>query len=103
MTKKENSMLKDFVEDFNAKEVKRKELRLRIVKSLDKIESELYDDKDSSNEGLLTRVNRLDEAIREIVQLVRRTKIRNELILGILGALVLAVISQLLSHYLKLF
>jgi len=96
-------MLREFLKDFNEKEEKRKLLRNRIVKALDKIEMELYDDKDSSNEGLLTRVNNLEEAIKEIANLVRRTKIRNEVILGIIGAIMVAIISQLLSHYIKLF
>lgn len=96
-------MLQDFIREFKDKEEKRKDLRNRIVKSLDRIENELYDDKDSTNEGLLTRVNNLDDAVKEIANLVRRTKIRNEVILGIIGAMMIAVLSQLLSHYIKLF
>ncbi len=103
MNRDEKNMLREFLKDFNEKEEKRKLLRNRIVKALDKIEMELYDDKDSSNEGLLTRVNNLEEAIKEIANLVRRTKIRNEVILGIIGAIMVAIISQLLSHYIKLF
>jgi hypothetical protein len=103
MNRDEKNMLKDFIKDFNEKEEKRKLLRNRIVKALDKIEMELYDDKDSSNEGLLTRVNNLDEAIKEIANMVRRTKVRNEVILGVIGAVMVAIISQLLSHYIKLF
>lgn len=96
-------MLKNFIEDFKQKEEKRKILRGRIVKALDKIEMELYDDKDSSNEGLLTRVNNLEQAIKEIANMIKDTRIRNNVILGIVGALGMAVISQLLSHYVKLF
>lgn len=96
-------MLKNFIEEFKDKEASRKELRTKIVKSLDRIENELYDDKDSTNEGLLTRVNNLDDAVKEIANLVRRTKIRNEVILGIIGAIMVAVLSQLLNHYIKIF
>lgn len=96
-------MLQDFIREFKDKEEKRKDLRNRIVKSLDRIESELYDDKDSTNEGLLTRVNNLDDAVKEIANLVRRTKVRNEVILGIIGAIMVAVLSQLLNHYIKIF
>ena len=103
MNRDEKTMLKDFIEDFKQKEEKRKILRGRIVKALDKIEMELYDDKDSSNEGLLTRVNNLEEAIKEIANMVKDTKIRNNVILGIIGALTLAIASQLFSHYIKLF
>lgn len=103
MNRNEKTMLKDFIEDFQQKEEKRKVLRGRIVKALDKIEMELYDDKDSSNEGLLTRVNNLEEAIKEIANMIKDTKTRNNVILGILGALGMAVISQLLSHYIKIF
>jgi len=103
MNREEKHMLKDFIEDFKQKEEKRKILRSRIVKALDKIEMELYDDKDSSNEGLLTRVNNLEDAIKEIANMVKDTKIRNNVILSIIGALTLAVASQLLSHYIKLF
>lgn len=103
MNRDEKHMLKDFIEDFQQKEEKRKVLRTRIVKALDKIEMELYDDKDSSNEGLLTRVNNLEEAIKEIANMVKDTKIRNNVILGIIGALTLAIASQLFSHYIKLF
>jgi hypothetical protein len=99
----ERTMLKDFIEDFQQKEERRKALRGRIVKALDRIELELYDDKDSSNEGLLTRVNNLEEAIKEIATMIKDTRIRNNVILGILGALGMAVISQLLSHYIKIF
>ena len=103
MNLNEKTMLKDFIEDFQHKEEKRKALRGRIVKALDRIEMELYDDKDSSNEGLLTRVNNLEEAIKEIANMIKDTRIRNNVILGILGALGMAVISQLLSHYVKIF
>jgi len=103
MNRDEKHMLKDFIEDFQQKEEKRKILRGRIVKALDKIEMELYDDKDSSNEGLLTRVNNLEDAIKEIANMVKDTKIRNNVILGIIGALTLAILSQLFSHYIKLF
>ena len=96
-------MLKDFIEDFQLKEVKRKEVRNRIVRALDKIEMELYDSSDSSNEGLLTRVNNLEMAIKEIANMIKDTRIRNNVILGILGALGLAVVSQLFSHYIKIF
>lgn len=96
-------MLRDFIDDFQQKEEKRKVLRGRIVKALDRIEMELYDDKDSSNEGLLTRVNNLEQAIKEIANMIKDTRIRNNVILGILGALGMAVISQLLSHYVKIF
>lgn len=96
-------MLRDFIEDFQQKEERRKVLRGRIVKALDRIEMELYDDKDSSNEGLLTRVNNLEQAIKEIANMIKDTRIRNNVILGILGALGMAVISQLLSHYVKIF
>ena len=99
----EKDMLKNFISEFKEKEERRKELRTRIVKSLNKIENELYDDKDSSNKGLLSRVNDLDEAVKEIAGLVKRTKMRNEVILGIMGTLALAVISQLVSHYVKIF
>jgi len=50
MTINEKDMLKNFISDFEKKEERRKDLRTRIVKSLDRIENELYDDKDSSNE-----------------------------------------------------
>jgi hypothetical protein len=103
MNRDEKHMLKDFIEDFKQKEEKRKILRGRIVKALDKIEMELYDDKDSSNEGLLTRVNNLEDAIKEIANMVKDTKIRNNVILGIISALTLAIASQLFSHYIKLF
>jgi len=103
MNLNEKTMLKDFIEDFQQKEEKRKILRGRIVKALDRIELELYDDKDSSNEGLLTRVNNLEQAIKEIANMIKDTRIRNNVILGILGALGMAVISQLLSHYVKIF
>ena len=96
-------MLKNFISDFEKKEERRKDLRTRIVKSLDRIENELYDDKDSSNEGLLTRVNSLEQAIKEIANMIKDTRIRNNVILGILGALAMAVTSQLLSHYVKIF
>lgn len=95
-------MLENFITDFKAKEESRKALRTRIVKSLDKIENELYDDKDSTNQGLLTRVNNLDSAVKEIAGLVRRTKMRNEVILSIIGAIMIAIISNLLNHYIKL-
>ena len=103
MTINEKDMLKNFISDFEKKEERRKDLRTRIVKSLDRIENELYDDKDSSNEGLLTRVNSLEQAIKEIANMIKDTRIRNNVILGILGALGMAVISQLLSHYVKIF
>jgi len=103
MTINEKDMLKNFISDFEKKEERRKDLRTRIVKSLDRIENELYDDKDSSNEGLLTRVNSLEQAIKEIANMIKDTRIRNNVILGILGALAMAVTSQLLSHYVKLF
>jgi hypothetical protein len=103
MNKDERNMLRDFIDDFQQKEEKRKVLRGRIVKALDRIEMELYDDKDSSNEGLLTRVNNLEQAIKEIANMIKDTRIRNNVILGILGALGMAVISQLLSHYVKIF
>ena len=99
----EKTMLRDFIREFKDKEEKRKYLRNRIVKSLDRIEMELYDDKDSSNEGLLTRVNNLDGAVKEIANLVRRTKIRNEVILSVIGAIMIAIISNLLNHYIKIF
>ena len=99
----EKTMLKDFIREFKDKEEKRKDLRSRIVKSLDRIEHELYDDKDSSNEGLLTRVNNLDEAVKEIANLVKRTKIRNEVILSIIAAIMIAIMSNLLNHYIKVF
>jgi len=102
MNRNEKSMLKDFIDDFKSKEEKRKLLRGRIVKALDKIEMELYDDKDSSNEGLLTRVNNLEDAVKEIANLVRRTKIRNEVIIGILSTIMLAVLSALLNHFIKI-
>ena len=103
MNVNEKNMLRDFINDFQEKEEKRKILRGRIVKALDRIELELYDDKDSSNEGLLTRVNNLEQAIKEIANMIKDTRIRNNVILGILGALGMAVISQLLSHYIKIF
>ena len=103
MNVNERTMLKDFIDDFQDKEEKRKVLRGRIVKALDKIELELYDSSDSSNEGLLTRVNNLEDAIKEIANMIKDTRIRNNVILGILGALAMGVISQLLSHYIKLF
>jgi len=103
MTKKETNMLEAYIIRSEAKEEKRKILRNRIVKSLDRIENDIYDDTDSSNKGLITRVNDLDEAVKEIANLVRRTKIRNEVILGIIGAMMMAVLSQLLSHYIKIF
>mgnify|MGYP006114215425 CR=1 FL=1 len=103
MNVNEKTMLKDFIDDFQEKEEKRKVLRGRIVKALDRIELELYDDKDSSNEGLLTRVNNLEMAIKEIANMIKDTRIRNNVILGILGALALAVVSQLFSHYIKIF
>lgn len=95
-------MLENFISDFKAKEESRKALRSRIVKSLDRIENELYDDKDSTNEGLLTRVNNLDSAVKEIAGLVRRTKMRNEVILSIIGAIMIAIMSNLLNHYIKI-
>ena len=103
MNVNERTMLKDFIDDFQEKEEKRKVLRGRIVKALDRIELELYDDKDSSNEGLLTRVNNLEMAIKEIATMIKDTRIRNNVILGILGTLALAVVSQLFSHYIKIF
>ena len=103
MNRNEKTMLKDFIEDFQQKEEKRKVLRGRIVKALDRIELELYDSTDSTNEGLLTRVNNLEDAIKEIATMIKDTRIRNNVILGILGALGMAVISQLLSHYVKIF
>ena len=103
MTKKETNLLESFIHDFKQKEVERKKLRLKIVKALDRIELELYDSTDSTNEGLLTRVNNLEEAIKEIATMIKDTRIRNNVILGILGALGMAVISQLLSHYIKIF
>ena len=103
MNKDEKNMLRDFIEDFQQKEEKRKVLRGRIVKALDRIEMELYDSTDSTNEGLLTRVNNLEQAIKEIANMIKDTRIRNNVILGILGALGMAVISQLLSHYVKIF
>lgn len=96
-------MLEAYIIRSEAKEEKRKILRNRIVKSLERIESDLYDDADSSNKGLITRVNDLDEAVKEIANLVRRTKIRNEVILGIIGAIMISVLSQLLNHYIKVF
>ena len=103
MNVSEKNMLRDFIDDFQSKEEKRKALRGRIMKALDRIELELYDDKDSSNEGLLTRVNNLEDAIKEIANMIKDTRTRNNVILGILGALGMAVISQLLSHYIKIF
>lgn len=103
MNVSEKNMLKEFIDDFQAKEEKRKILRGRIVKALDRIELELYDDKDSSNEGLLTRVNNLEQAIKEIANMIKDTRIRNNVILGILGTLGMGVLSQLLSHYIKIF
>jgi hypothetical protein len=103
MTKKETNLLESFIHDFKQKEVERKKLRLKIVKALDRIELELYDSTDSTNEGLLTRVNNLEQAIKEIANMIKDTRIRNNVILGILGALGMAVISQLLSHYIKIF
>ena len=103
MNVNEKNMLRDFINDFQEKEEKRKMLRGRIVKALDRIELELYDSTDSTNEGLLTRVNNLEQAIKEIANMIKDTRIRNNVILGILGALGMAVISQLLSHYIKIF
>ena len=103
MNVNEKNMLRDFINDFQEKEEKRKVLRGRIVKALDRIELELYDSTDSTNEGLLTRVNNLEQAIKEIANMIKDTRIRNNVILGILGALGMAVISQLLSHYIKIF
>lgn len=102
MTKKEQFLLESFIEEFKDKEEKRKELRLRIVKSLDKIESELYDDPMSTNDGILTRVNNLEEAVKQIGNLVRRTKVRNEVILGIIGAVLMAIMTKLVHHYVGL-
>ena len=87
MNVNEKNMLRDFINDFQEKEEKRKVLRGRIVKALDRIELELYDDKDSSNEGLLTRVNNLEQAIKEIANMIKDTRIRNNVILGILDFL----------------
>ena len=103
MNRREQSLLENFISDFKSKEESRKALRTKIVKALDRIEMELYDDRDSSNEGLLTRVNNLEQAIKEIANMVRDTRIRNNVILGIVGALTMAVLSQLVSHYIKLF
>jgi hypothetical protein len=103
MNRDEKNMLREFLKDFNQKEEKRKLLRNRIVKALDRIEMELYDDKDSSNEGLLTRVNNLDEAFREIASMVKRTKIRNDVIIGIIGTVTLAIATNLFNHYMKIF
>jgi hypothetical protein len=103
MNRREQNLLENFISDFKSKEESRKALRTKIVKALDRIEMELYDDRDSSNEGLLTRVNNLEQAIKEIANMIKDTRIRNNVILGILGALGMAVISQLLSHYVKLF
>jgi len=68
MTKKETNLLESFIHDFEQKEVERKKLRVKIVKSLERIEGEMYDDTDSSNEGLLTRVNSLEEAHAKVAQ-----------------------------------
>ena len=103
MNKNERNMLKDFIDDFNQKEEKRKALQGRVVKALDKIELELYDDTDSANEGLLTRVNNLEEAFREIANLVKRTKVRNDVIVGIIGTVALAIATNLFNHYMKIF
>jgi hypothetical protein len=103
MNRREQNLLENFISDFKSKEESRKALRTKIVKALDRIEMELYDDRDSSNEGLLTRVNNLEQAIKEIANMIKDTRIRNNVILGILGALGMAVISQLVSHYVKLF
>ena len=103
MNRDEKNMLREFLKDFNQKEEKRKLLRNRIVKALDRIEMELYDDKDSSNEGLLTRVNNLYEAFREIASMVKRTKIRNDVIIGIIGTVTLAIATNLFNHYMKIF
>jgi hypothetical protein len=103
MNRREQNLLENFISDFKSKEESRKALRTKIVKALDRIEMELYDDRDSSNEGLLTRVNNLEQAIKEIANMIKDTRTRNNVILGILGALGMAVISQLLSHYIKIF
>ena len=103
MNRREQNLLENFISDFKSKEESRKALRTKIVKALDRIEMELYDDRDSSNEGLLTRVNNLEQAIKEIANMIKDTRTRNNVILGILGALAMAVISQLLSHYMKIF
>ena len=102
MTKQERFQLESFIEEFKKKEENRKELRLRIVRSLDKIENELYDDPMSTNNGVLTRINNLEEAVKEIGNLVRRTKIRNEVILGVVGAIMMAVLTKLISVYMGL-
>jgi hypothetical protein len=103
MNRREQNLLENFISDFKSKEESRKALRTKIVKALDRIEMELYDDRDSSNEGLLTRVNNLEQAIKEIANMIKDTRTRNNVILGMLGALGMAVISQLLSHYIKIF
>ena len=103
MNKKETSILEDYIRRSEEKEERRRNLRNRIVKSLERIELEMYDDSDSSNKGLLSRVNSLEEAVKEIANMVKRTKIRNEVILGIVSTIVLAVMTQLLNHYLKIF
>jgi len=103
MNKKETSILEDYIRRSEEKEERRRVLRNRIVKSLERIEREMYDDSDSSNKGLLSRVNSLEEAIKEIGSLVKRTKMRNEVILGIVGTITLAVLTQLLNHFLKIF
>ena len=96
-------MLQEFISDFKKKEVARKELRARVVKSLERMEGELYDDRDSNNKGVLSRVNNLEDAVKEIASLVRRTKMRNEVILGVMGTAGLAVLSALVNHYIKIF
>lgn len=98
MNRREKEALEKFLDDFRAKEEKRTELRARIVKSIERIERDLYDDPSSSNEGALTRINALEQAIKDIGDMVKRTKIRNEVIIGIMGAIGLAIATTVINR-----
>jgi hypothetical protein len=98
MNRREKEALETFLEDFKQNEKDRKEMRIRLVKAMEKVERELYDDPSSSNVGALTRINTLEQAVKEIGDMVKRSKVRNEIIIGIMGAIGLAVATTVINR-----
>lgn len=98
MNRREKESLEKFLEEFKQNEKDRKELRIRLVKAMEKVERELYDDPSSSNVGALTRINTLEQAVKEIGDMVKRAKIRNEVIIGIMGAIGLAIATTVINR-----
>ena len=98
MNRREKEGLEQFLEELKQNERERKEMRIRLVKAMEKVERELYDDPSSSNVGALTRINTLEGAVKEIGDMVKRSKVRNEIIIGIIGAIGLAIATTVINR-----